>query len=417
LEEDVAERKKRGLGRGLGALINSDGENGAAPEASVNAVPPMEPEIAAEPLSEASKPAQERPIDVFFSAKSHLETQRVSRETVSALSPTRSGTSPRNLTTSRRKTGTRRVEMPDVLGTQSSNGTESTSSQYSEEDGVSRETAPSNSGGAVFRDVDVDLIQPNPRQPREVFDEGDMAELVHSIREIGVLQPVVVRPVDHERYELIMGERRWRASMSAGRTTIPAVIRKTADEDLLRDALLENIHRSQLNPLEEAAAYRQLLDDFDISQEELSRRIGRSRPQISNTLRLMKLPALVQRRVAAGVLSPGHARALLSLEDPDHMDDLAQRIVAQGLSVRSAEEEALLMKGNRNQGGVSRETHRLPTTTRVQELDEYAEALTDRLDTQVKISLGARKGRIAIDFASIDDLERILEHMGAYVQR
>ncbi|RJN33166.1 ParB/RepB/Spo0J family partition protein [Nesterenkonia natronophila] len=411
----MAERKKRGLGRGLGALINSDTENGAAPQPSVDAVPPMEPDIAAEPLSRPPKPAHERPIDVFFSAKSHLETQRVSRET-SSMNSTRVDTSPRNHTASRRKNGTRRVEMPDVLGTHGSNVAGKLASESAEEDRVSRETAANESGGAVFREVDLDLIQPNPRQPREVFDESDMAELIHSIREIGVLQPVVVRPVEDNGYELIMGERRWRASISAGRTTIPAVIRRTADEDLLRDALLENIHRSQLNPLEEAAAYRQLLDDFNISQEELSRRIGRSRPQISNTLRLMKLPAPVQRRVAAGVLSSGHARALLSLEDPDSMDNLAQRIVAEGLSVRSAEEEALLMKSNREQGDVSRETQRLPTTTQIQELDEYAEALTDRLDTQVKISLGARKGRIAIDFASIADLERILEHMGAYVQ-
>ncbi|TLP79910.1 ParB/RepB/Spo0J family partition protein [Nesterenkonia sphaerica] len=307
--------------------------------------------------------------------------------------------------------------MPDVLGARKTEQDTGGFSPGGDHAGVSRETTPSQDDDAVFRDIDVNLVQPNPRQPREVFDETDMAELVHSVREIGVLQPVVVRPVEDGRYELIMGERRWRASIQAGRTTVPALIRKTADEDLLRDALLENIHRSQLNPLEEAAAYRQLLDDFGISQEELSRRIGRSRPQISNTLRLMKLPAAVQRRVAAGVLSSGHARALLSLEDPDQMDELARRIVSEGLSVRSAEEQALVVKTDKAEDNVSRETRRLPSTTRVQELDEYAEALTDKLDTQVKISMGARKGRIAIDFASVEDLERILEHMGAYVQR
>lgn len=413
----MAERKKRGLGRGLGALINSDSEDGVS-GAAVHAVPALEPEIEPEPIDVSRTiGAPERPIDVFFSAKSHLETQRVSRETASDSPRSRTSSSPRNLTTSRRKQGTRRAEMPDVLGTQSPAKFREAQSTEAAESPVLRETATSSAAEAVFMDVRVDRIRPNPRQPREVFDETDMAELIHSVREVGVLQPIVVRPLEDDHFELIMGERRWRASQSAGRETIPAVVRKTADEDLLRDALLENIHRSELNPLEEAAAYRQLLDDFDISQEELSRRIGRSRPQISNTLRLMKLPAGVQRRVAAGVLSSGHARALLSIDDEKHMEELAQRIVSEGLSVRSAEEEALLVKGRQESDTVSRGTHRLPTATRIQELDEYAEALTDRLDTQVKISLGAKKGRIAIDFASLEDLERILEHMGAYVQR
>lgn len=416
----MAERKKRGLGRGLGALINSDGGNGTGPSGAVNVVPTMEPELAPEPLDPAPSDdvaagGAERPIDVFFSAKSHLQTHRVSRETHQGAASSRAYGS--RATSPRRKNGVGRVEMPDVLGARKTEQDTGGFSAGGDHAGVSRETTPSQDDDAVFRDIDVNLVQPNPRQPREVFDETDMAELVHSVREIGVLQPVVVRPVEDGRYELIMGERRWRASIQAGRTTVPALIRKTADEDLLRDALLENIHRSQLNPLEEAAAYRQLLDDFGISQEELSRRIGRSRPQISNTLRLMKLPAAVQRRVAAGVLSSGHARALLSLEDPDQMDELARRIVSEGLSVRSAEEQALVVKTDRAEDNVSRETRRLPSTTRVQELDDYAEALTDKLDTQVKISMGARKGRIAIDFASVEDLERILEHMGAYVQR
>ena len=240
-----------------------------------------------------------------------------------------------------------------------------------------------------------------------------MAELVHSVREIGVLQPVVVRPLEDGVFELVMGERRWRASKAAERETIPAIVRSTRDDDLLRDALLENIHRSQLNPLEEAAAYRQLLDDFKCTQDELSDRIGRSRPQISNTLRLMKLPPAVQRRVAAGVLSSGHARALLSLKDPEQIEDFAKSIVAEGLSVRAAEEQATLQnQGGHKQGGVSRETDRLPSSARYQQLDEFAEALTDRLDTQVKITLGAKKGRIAIDFASMDDLHRLLEMIG-----
>ncbi len=219
-------------------------------------------------------------------------------------------------------------------------------------DSVSRET-----GGAVegaeFRSIPVADIRPNPRQPRTEFEEEDMAELVHSVREIGVLQPIVVRPIQQGLYELVMGERRWRASQAAGRATVPAIVRSTKDDDLLRDALLENIHRSQLNPLEEAAAYRQLMDDFSCTQEELSARIGRSRPQISNTLRLMKLPPAVQRRVAAGVLSSGHARALLGLHDEEQIEALAARIVAEGLSVRATEEAVTLM----NQGEKKQKPH------------------------------------------------------------
>lgn len=409
----MAERKKRGLGRGLGALINSDTEDGPVSGAAVHAVPALEPEIAPEPLDVSQETREfERPIDVFFSAKSHAATRRVSRETDASGDGQRAGRT-RASTATRRGAGGKRAEMPDVLG--ASTGARAGSAAVDLDNGeqVSRETGD----GAEFRHLSVAKIHPNPRQPREVFDEDDMAELIHSVREIGVLQPIVVRPAEDGQFELIMGERRWRASQAAERETIPAVIRHTADEDLLRDALLENIHRSQLNPLEEAAAYQQLLEDFGISQEELSKRIGRSRPQISNTLRLMRLPAGVQRRVAAGVLSSGHARAVLSLEDVDQMESFAQRIVAEGLSVRSAEEQATLLKNAGSEPKVSRETNRLPSATRVQELDDYSEALTDRLDTQVKISMGAKKGRIAIDFASIEDLERILEQMGAYVQR
>lgn len=232
-----------------------------------------------------------------------------------------------------------------------------------------------------------------------------MDELVASIREVGVLQPVVVRPVPGDNpYELVMGERRWRASQKAGLQEIPAIIRHTSDEDLLRDALLENLHRSQLNPLEEAAAYQQLLEDFDCTQDELSVRIGRSRPQISNTLRLMKLPPLVQRRVASGVLSAGHARALLSLTDPAEMERLAQKIVSEGLSVRATEEMVAMESGLRQ----PKTPQRARSTQRHERLDYWANSLTDELDTTVKITLGARKGKIAIDFASVEDLHRIM---------
>ena len=266
--------------------------------------------------------------------------------------------------------------------------------------------------GAEFAEVPLDAIRPNPRQPRTVFDEDDLAELVHSIREIGVLQPVVVRPIpgaaadDAIRYELIMGERRWRASREAGKDTVPAIVRVTEEDDLLRDALLENLHRSQLNALEEAAAYQQLLDDFGCTQEELAQRIGRSRPQISNTLRLLKLPPVVARRVAAGVLSAGHARALLGMGDAAAMERLAQRIVAEGLSVRTVEE--LVALGD-DETPAARRAPR-PGARRPQ-LDDLAADLSDRLDTRVRIALGAKKGRLTVEFASVEDLNRILDSM------
>jgi ParB family chromosome partitioning protein len=261
--------------------------------------------------------------------------------------------------------------------------------------------------GASFADLPLDSIHPNRKQPRVEFNEDELAELVHSIREVGVLQPIVVRPSQEEgetRYELVMGERRWRASREAGMATVPAIIRTTLDDDLLRDALLENLHRSALNPLEEAAAYQQLLEDFGCSHDELAGRLGRSRPQISNTLRLMKLPPLVQRRVAAGVLSAGHARALLGLADAADMEKLAQRIVNEGLSVRSTEEIVSLSGGLRRAPRPSNPRE----GARHERLDYLATSLSDRLDTNVKITLGAKKGRVSIEFASVDDLNRIV---------
>ena len=271
---------------------------------------------------------------------------------------------------------------------------------------VSRETLVA-VPGASFAEIPVDKIHPNRKQPRTDFDQEDMAELVHSIKEVGLLQPIVVRPSPEggdAAYELVMGERRWRATQEAGLATIPAIIRATTDMDLLRDALLENLHRSQLNPLEEAAAYQQLLQEFGCTQDELSERIGRSRPQISNTIRLMKLPALVQRRVAAGVLSAGHARALLALADVGDMERLAQRIVNEGLSVRATEEIVALSDGLRRPAKESSPR----TTARHERLDFLATSLSDRLDTSVKITLGAKKGRVSIEFASVDDLNRIM---------
>lgn len=262
--------------------------------------------------------------------------------------------------------------------------------------------------GARFAELPVESIRPNSRQPRTAFDEDAMFELVESIREIGVLQPIVVRPVagdDGTTYELIMGERRWRATQQAGLATVPAIIRETDDADLLRDALLENLHRAQLNPLEEAAAYRQLLDDFGCTHDELAARISRSRPQISNTLRLLRLPPLVQRRLAAGVLSAGHARALLGLADAGAIERLAQRIVAEGLSVR-ATEEIVSLGGDEERPAVVR---RPRAGDRNYALDSLAARLSDRFETRVKINLGKSKGRLTVEFASVQDLNRILE--------
>ncbi len=260
--------------------------------------------------------------------------------------------------------------------------------------------------GAYFAELPIGSITPNPRQPREVFDEDALAELVTSIKEVGLLQPVVVRKVGTDRYELIMGERRWRACEEGGLERIPAIVRATDDEKLLLDALLENLHRAQLNPLEEAAAYDQLLKDFKCTHDQLADRIGRSRPQVSNTLRLLRLSLPVQRRVAAGVLSAGHARALLSVDDSEEQDRLAHRIVAEGLSVRAVEEIVTLMgsqptssskpKGPRAGARVS------PA------LSDLATRLSDRFETRVKVDLGQKRGKITVEFASMEDLERIL---------
>lgn len=265
--------------------------------------------------------------------------------------------------------------------------------------------------GARLANLSPDDIVPNASQPRTEFREEELAELVVSIREIGVLQPIVVRPLANAKangpqFELIMGERRLRATKQLGLATIPAVIKNTADEDMLRDALLENLHRANLNPLEEASAYQQLLADFDITQDELASRIGRSRPQITNTLRLLRLPAPIQKRVAAGVLSAGHARAILSVGEPAAMETLATKIVNEDLSVRAAEAAA---------GQVTVKKPKLAKPSaggRQGQLDEIAERLGDRLDTRVKVSLGSSKGTIVIDFATVGDLNRILGELG-----
>lgn len=371
--------KRRALGRGLGALI-----------------PPG-----------AGGTGANRPTDVFFKERTEAPASTGSVDTVERPSADVPGVP---TTTKGEVDATSSGDASSqVNGT---NGADVASSAAPA--GASPESDLVAVPGAQFAELPLDSIRPNPRQPRTVFDEDDLAELVHSIREIGVLQPIVVRPVpadatdvpDGVEYELIMGERRWRASREAGNDSVPAIIKATEDDDLLRDALLENLHRSQLNALEEAAAYQQLLDDFACTQEELATRIGRSRPQISNTLRLLKLPPIVARRVAAGVLSAGHARALLGVPDAAAMERLAQRIVAEGLSVRTVEEIVSL--------GVEDEklTKRRPRAGgRHPQLDDLAANLSDRLETRVGIALGKSKGKVTIDFASVEDLNRILDAM------
>ena len=338
-------------------------------------------------------PAQEKPVEVQRveeKVEAPASSQNVSRETLKKKSRVDMGAALRNTTLTRRPVDFFFGE--DV----------STPQSASEERG-GLVPVP----GAQFAELNVRDIHPNRKQPRTDFDEQDMEELIHSVREIGVLQPIVVRPSREngaEKYELVMGERRWRATQAAGLSTIPAIVRETEDGDLLRDALLENLHRSQLNPIEEAAAYQQLMEEFDTTQEQLAKRIGRSRPQISNTIRLLKLPALVQRRVAAGILSAGHARALLALTDQAQIETLAQKIVNEGLSVRATEELV-----NHASGTAEVKERKTPQPQKHRErLDYIAEAFADKLDTSVKISLGARKGKMTIEFANVEDLNRII---------
>jgi ParB family chromosome partitioning protein len=267
--------------------------------------------------------------------------------------------------------------------------------------------------GAQFAELPIVDVHANAKQPRQVFDEDALAELTHSVREFGVLQPIVVRIDPAGGYELVMGERRLRAATAAGLETIPAIVRLTADDEMLRDALLENIHRAQLNPLEEAAAYQQLLEEFGTTHEELAQRIGRSRPQVTNTIRLLNLSVPVQRRVAAGVLSAGHARALLGLSDTEAQDDIAARIVAEGLSVRATEELVALQNSGHGTKKATPQGAKPKITAPA--VSELADKLSDTFETRVRVELGRRKGKITVEFASIDDLERIVSVMAPQV--
>ena len=260
--------------------------------------------------------------------------------------------------------------------------------------------------GLTFAELNVRSIVPNAQQPRQVFDDEALAELVHSIKEVGLLQPIVVRPAPGGRYELVAGERRLRATKKAGFKTIPALIRETADDQMLRDALLENLHRAALTPLEEASAYKQLLEDFGGTQEELATRLGRSRPQISNTLRLLNLPPEVQRRVAAGVISAGHARALLGLKDQSAIERLANRIVAEGLSVRTVEEIVSLGQDDKP---ANKTTKKTAGKISAPGLKSIGDRLSDKLDTRVTVTLGRTRGKVIVEFATLEDLQRIVD--------
>ena len=410
-------RKHTGLGRGLGALI---------PQASEQT-----------PQNAPSTPS--RPLDVFFPEGSSAGKRGGSAKDL--LQPKRGTASSKKKRPSmpsveaaggRRGSGSRSALGGGINGSDSRKansrvpaGAASVPSHDAHtDDNVSRETSVEHEllpvPGASFAEIAIDQIVPNTKQPREVFDEDDLKELSASIKEVGVLQPVVVRSIPAKgrseklkeflaekpdaRYELIMGERRLRASELAGETTIPAIIRETEDGDLLRDALLENLHRAQLNPLEEASAYQQLMADFGATQEELAKRIARSRPQIANTLRLLKLPPSVQKKVAAQVITAGHARALLSLSTAEEMERLAERIVAEGLSVRTTEEIVRLGKAKATPRPRARQQRPLSALG-----DSVVSALSDAYDTRVTITEGRKKGRIVIEFAGSEDLQRIAD--------
>lgn len=403
-------RRHSGLGRGLGALI------------------PQAPEQASEPTQSAPS----RPLDVFFPEGSATRSRGGSAKEL--LQPKRAGSSSKKKRPAMPPVdvaaGVARGRVGGKPGVSASNGTggpatgREVADQAHAVDRVSRETSDDAQlvpvPGASFAEIPIDQIVPNTKQPREVFNEEDLTELSASIKEVGVLQPVVVRTIPATgrstklkefiaekpgaRYELIMGERRLRASELAGETTIPAIIRETEDGDLLRDALLENLHRSQLNPLEEASAYQQLMADFGATQDELAKRIARSRPQIANTLRLLKLPPSVQKKVAAQVISAGHARALLALSTPEEMERLADRIVQEGLSVRTTEE---IVRLGKIKAAAPPRSHRQQSLSPLGE--SVVSALSDAYDTRVSITEGRRKGKIVIEFAGADDLQRIAD--------
>ena len=428
--------KKRGLGRGIGALIPSSEPAGSekseapeaqSPESSATSTEPPSPskkDSDASPAPTEAEVAQSasagtRGVDMFFSSDDSSTAEARERRKAADLeladswardarSKRRGGKKPAAKTAASRAGAEKPAEKVDKTRASQPSGP------------APAAEAPANAAaqaglvpvpGAEFVEVPIAEIRENPRNPRTVFDDDELDELAYSLREVGVLQPIVVRPVtdsvDGESFEIVMGERRWRAAKRAGLDSIPAIVRSTADDDLLRDALLENLHRSQLNPLEEAAAYGQLLEDFNCTQDELADRIGRSRPQISNTLRLLRLPPLVQRRLQSGALSAGHARALLGLDDVQLQEELAQRIVSEGLSVRAV--ERLIANGVESSTATRAVPRRSSYNPRVVSLTSQ---LSTKLEAPVRIDVGKRKGKVTLEFTNLDDLERIVQKLG-----
>lgn len=445
-------KKRGGLGRGIGALIPSAPTSAPqedlepAPNTGVDAAPAepekqrptaageaRESELSQEAASEepdATPQGGGRPVDMFFSSDSARSTvaeaplrqrsdladewardTQSKRRSAKAASPKSAATTPEEAPASAAKNGTEKptVEAPQKAETQAQ---EPGNGDIPDSPPIRSEGDLMAVPGAQFAEIPINEIRENPRNPRTVFDEDELNELAYSLREVGVLQPVVVRPVNAseggESFELVMGERRWRAAKRAGLPRIPAIIRDTTDDDLLRDALLENLHRAQLNPLEEAAAYGQLLEDFGCTQEELSDKIGRSRPQISNTLRLLRLPPLVQRRLASGAISAGHARALLGIDDDELQEELAQRIVNEGLSVRAV--ERLIANGASPNSGMRQSAPRRSSYN--PHVVDMTSKLANRLEAPVRIDVGKRKGKITLEFTNLDDLDRLLEKLG-----
>ncbi|SHX05416.1 parB-like partition protein [Mycobacteroides abscessus subsp. abscessus] len=445
--------KKRGLGRGIGALIPSSepasSEKSGAPEAKSpeSSVTSTEPSSPAKKDSDASPAPTEvelaqsasagtRGVDMFFSSDDSSTAEARERRKAADLeladswardarSKRRGGKKSAAKPAASRVGAEKPAEKVDkTRATQPSGPAPSAEAPAAAAPTAEQPATPGNAPahaaaqaglvpvpGAEFVEVPIAEIRENPRNPRTVFDDDELDELAYSLREVGVLQPIVVRPVtdsvDGESFEIVMGERRWRAAKRAGLDSIPAIVRSTADDDLLRDALLENLHRSQLNPLEEAAAYGQLLEDFNCTQDELADRIGRSRPQISNTLRLLRLPPLVQRRLQSGALSAGHARALLGLDDVQLQEELAQRIVSEGLSVRAV--ERLIANGVESSTATRAVPRRSSYNPRVVSLTSQ---LSTKLEAPVRIDVGKRKGKVTLEFTNLDDLERIVQKLG-----
>lgn len=445
--------KKRGLGRGIGALIpssepasseKSEAPEAQSPEPSATSTEPPSPakkDSDASPAPTEAEVAQStsagtRGVDMFFSSDDSSTAEARERRKAADLeladswardarSKRRGGKKPAAKIAASRAGAEKPAEKADKTRATQPSGpapaaeapvTAAPTAEQPATPGDAPANAAAQAGlvpvpGAEFVEVPIAEIRENPRNPRTVFDDDELDELAYSLREVGVLQPIVVRPVtdsvDGESFEIVMGERRWRAAKRAGLESIPAIVRSTADDDLLRDALLENLHRSQLNPLEEAAAYGQLLEDFNCTQDELADRIGRSRPQISNTLRLLRLPPLVQRRLQSGALSAGHARALLGLDDVQLQEELAQRIVSEGLSVRAV--ERLIANGVESSTATRAVPRRSSYNPRVVSLTSQ---LSTKLEAPVRIDVGKRKGKVTLEFTNLDDLERIVQKLG-----